>query len=246
MFAGRRVLAVVPARGGSKSVPRKNLALVGGETLIARVANVVHELEWIDQAVVSTDDDEIADEGADRGLEVVRRPEALATDDALSVDVWQHAWLDVESDSEREFEIGVLLQPTSPLRGAADVTECVWKLVDDSRDVVVSVSPMPSHYTPEKTMILTDRRELVPYLKDGFTSIRQHVPDYFFLNGYCYAATRHRIVREGKIHGSNVGACVIDRPVVNIDEPFDLELAEWLLSRENDALETSRDADDHS
>jgi len=232
VFAGRKILAVVPARGGSKGIPRKNLTKVGDSSLLERVAAIVRAITWIDEAVLSTDDEEIARVGADSGLKVVRRPDELATDLASSTDVWRHAWLEAEGDAGGLFDLGVLLQPTSPLRTTADVMACVQLLIDEDRDVVISISPTPSHFTPEKTVTINDRNGLIPYLDEGFTSLRQEIRPYYFVNGYCYAAVRHRIVDEMAIHGTNVGAVIVDRPVVNIDDAFDLEVAEWLLRRE--------------
>lgn len=233
MYQGSRTLAVVPARGGSKGIPRKNLAVVGDRTLIAHVADLVASLDWLDEAILSTDDSDIAIEGSRVGLNVVDRPADLASDNASNVGVWKHAWLESERRWQTRYDFGVLLQPTSPLREASDVTDCVRVLVEEHRDAVITVSPTPGHYTPEKTMVVRDG-DLAPYLGEEFESIRQRIPDYYFLNGYCYAARRSRIIEDECVHGENTGFVVIERPVVNIDEPFDLDLANWLV-RGNDS-----------
>ena len=93
-YAGLSVLAVVPARGGSKSIPRKNLQKVGGVSLVGRAAHVARSLDWIDAAVISTDDDEITAEAVLRGLDApFVRPADLSGDKATSVNMWRHAWL---------------------------------------------------------------------------------------------------------------------------------------------------------
>ena len=116
-WQGRKVLAVVPARGGSKGIPRKNLCKVGGMSLIAHAARTARALDWIDRAVLSTDDEEMADEGRRHGLEVpFLRPAELASDTASGVDVWRHAWLESERHYGCRFDLSVLLQPTTPLR----------------------------------------------------------------------------------------------------------------------------------
>jgi len=231
VFSGASVLAVIPARGGSKGIPRKNLSVVDGQSLIAHVAKLVSGLSWLDRVVLSTEDEQIAAVGRDHELEVVRRPVELATDEALSTDVWRHAWLEAETDVEARYDIGVLLQPTSPLRTGKDITRCLTSLINEEWDAVITVSPTPSHFSPEKTMTLNEAGELSSYLRRGITPIRQQIPQYFSLNGHCYAARRRRIVDEQRIHGPNTGAVIIDRPVVNIDEPLDLEAAEWLIRR---------------
>ena len=97
-WRNRSVLAVVPARGGSKGIPRKNLAQIGGKSLVAHAAGLVAELDWLDGAVLSTDDHEIAEEGVRHGLSVpFLRPPDLATDTARGVDTWRHAWLASEA-----------------------------------------------------------------------------------------------------------------------------------------------------
>ena len=234
MLSGLAALAVIPARGGSKGIPRKNLALVAGRSLIAHAAELVASLDWLDRVVLSTDDDEIAEEGLRSGLEVIERPSLLASDNAENVHVWNHAWLEAEQLAGLRFEISLLLQPTSPLRKDDDVRRCVNELIEQGRDAVVTVSPTPAHFAPEKTMSIGESGELSTYLGDGFKSIRQDIPSYYFLNGYCYAARRGRVVDEVQILGPNTGAVIIDRPVVNIDEPFDLEVAEWLIQLEQD------------
>lgn len=231
MYQGLRTLAVIPARGGSKGIPRKNLSIVGGRTLVAHAAEVVARLDWLDLAVLSTDDSEIATEGSRVGLELVDRPAGLATDMASNVSVWKHAWLESERRFETRYDLAVLLQPTSPLRATSDVTACVRVLVAEDRDAVITVSPTPGHYTPEKMMVIEDG-DLRPLSGDRFESTRQLIPDYYFLNGYCYAARRRRIVHDERVHGENTGLVIIDRPIVNIDDPFDLALANWLKERD--------------
>lgn len=237
MFSGSRVLAVIPARGGSKGIPGKNLAILGGRSLVGHAAELAHSLDWLDQVVLSTDDPEIAAEAGRWDLQVVDRPMRLATDEASNVLVWQHAWLESEGRTDSRYDLGVLLQPTSPLRTADDVTECVRLLLMEGRDAAITVSPTPGHFTPEKTMKINEDGEMTPYVRDGFVHTRQKIPRYYFLNGYCYAAQRHRVVGEGRVHGPNTGAVIIDRPVVNIDEPFDLKMAHWLWGLESSTEE---------
>src|SRR6201989_3026757 len=110
---GLRVLAVVPARTGSKGIPGKNLCRVGGKSLVALAAEVSLSVGTIDRAVLSTDDEAIAEEGRRAGLAVpFLRPQELATDRARSVDVWRHAWLATEAVDGCQYDLSVLLEPT--------------------------------------------------------------------------------------------------------------------------------------
>ena len=117
MIDGRRLLAVVPARGGSKGVPLKNLRQVGGVSLVARAGHLVRELLEIDRAVVSTDHDGIAQAATEAGLDApFRRPEELSGDLVSDLDVLTHALLACESADDVRYDVVLMLQPTSPLR----------------------------------------------------------------------------------------------------------------------------------
>lgn len=233
----KKILAVIPARGGSKGIPRKNLARLGGRTLIAHAAGVAAELDWLDFAVLSTDDDEIAEEGRRRGLQVpFLRPAELAADRSTAVDMWRHAWLASEAHCDNRFEISVLLEPTSPMRRADDVTRTVRALLESNCSSAVTVSRTPAHFTPERTLCVNDRGQLRPYLQEGlkYTS-RQMIPDYFYRNGLTYAVTREGLVDRGCIIQEDTLAVPVERPVVNIDEPLDLAWAEFLLRQPQEA-----------
>ena len=230
---GLTVLAVVPARGGSKSIPRKNLAHVGGISLVGRAGKLASGLDWVDRAVISTDDKDIAAEAVKHGLDVpFMRPEELARDKSTSNEMWRHAWLASEDHYGMRFEISILLEPTSPLRRIEDVTLTVQTLIDSGHKAAATLSPTQAHFTPHKTLKLDDRGNLKPYLPDGRAALRQGISDFFHCNGICYALRRATLVDEGHIMEDDCIAVVIDRPLVNIDDPFELELAEWLLARE--------------
>ena len=229
---GLAVLAVVPARGGSKGIPRKNLRTVGGVSLVGRAARVVAALPWIDAAILSTDDEEIAGEGRRHGLDVpFLRPEALSGDNSTSVEMWRHAWTAAENHYGRRFDISILLEPTSPLRRPEDVERTVRALIEGAHPAAATVSPTPAHFAPHKTLTISDSGIIGFYLEGGARhSLRQTVPQYYHRNGLCYAVSRRHLLEEGLIIDHGAAAVVVDRPVVNVDEWHDLELAEWLVS----------------
>lgn len=232
---GLSVLAVVPARGGSKSIPRKNLMPVAGLSLVGRAAAVAATLPWLDARIVSTDDAEIAEEALRHGLEApFLRPAEISGDTATSVDMWRHAWTAAEVHYGRRFDLSVLLEPTSPLRRPEDVTRTVETLLQQDAKAAATVSRTPAHFTPHKTLTLDAAGRIGFYLAEGARhSLRQGIPAYYHRNGLCYALRRQTLVEEGRIIEDDCAAVVIERPVVNIDEPFELELAEWLLQRES-------------
>lgn len=232
-FHEQNILAVVPARGGSKGIPRKNLREVGGVSLVGRAGQLANSLDWIDARVLSTDDEDIAREGRAHGLDVpFMRPAEISGDLATSVDMWRHAWLAAEAHYGMRFDISILLEPTSPLRTADDITATVTALIDGDCKAAATVSPAPAHFTPQKCLTVSDGKIGFYHAAGASHSIRQTIPNYYFRNGICYALRRHTLVEEGKVLGDDCVAVIIERPIVNIDEPFDLELAEFLLQRE--------------
>lgn len=233
-YKGQTVLAVVPARGGSKGIPRKNLCEVGGITLVGRVGELAKSLDWLDARVLSTDDEEIAAEGRAHGLDTpFMRPPELAGDMAKSIDMWQHAWCAAEEHYGMRFDLSIQLEPTSPLRRSEDVVATVAKLIEDNCGSAATISPAPGHFTPHKCLTVTNG-QIGFYHPDGPKhTIRQTIPTYYFRNGICYAATRKSVLEDGAVIGNDCAAVIIDRPIVNIDDPFDLELAEFILQREN-------------
>ncbi len=232
-WSGLSVLAVVPARGGSKGIPGKNLKEVGGISLVGRAAQLVAGAAWIDAGLISTDEPKIQEEAVAHGLDApFLRPEHLASDTANSIDMWQHAWLAAEEVYDRRFDLSILLEPTSPLRTLDDVERTVGALVEAGVESAATVSPTPAHYTPHKTLTKDAAGRLGFYLQGGAGhTLRQSIPDYFHRNGVCYAVTRSHLVDQGRILDTGTLAVVIDRHIVNIDEPWELDFATWLLQR---------------
>jgi CMP-N-acetylneuraminic acid synthetase len=231
-FKNKNILAVIPARGGSKGVLRKNLRQIHGKSLITHAADCVNQLSWIDAVVLSSDDEEICAHAQNANIDApFIRPNELSTDDANSIDVWKHAWLFCEDHYDKKFDISVLLEPTSPMRTAQDITNAVNLLIDKKAFSVACVSKTPGHYTPHKTLKISDAGFIDPYLEGGIKySIRQHIPDYYHRNGICYATTRESLVENHNLMEQQCIPLVIERPVVNIDEEIDLKLAEVLLN----------------
>jgi CMP-N-acetylneuraminic acid synthetase len=232
-YKGFKILAVIPARGGSKGIPRKNLRKIAGTSLVGHAAKIARSLKWIDRVILSTDDAEIAAEGRKYGAEVpFMRPAELAGDMAGSVDMWRHAWLESEAHFREQFDISILLEPTSPLRRPEDITRTLEALIESGSDAVATFSRAPAHFTPHKCLTVDEKGIIGFYHKHGrHFSIRQKIPDYYFRNGICYAIKRHTLIDKGMIIEENCKAVIIDRPVVNIDDDHDLEIAEFLFGK---------------
>jgi len=215
--AAPEVLALIPARGGSKGVPRKNLAPVAGKPLLAWTLDAARAAETVTRVVVSTDDDEIAAAADD--AEVLRRPPELAADGTPMLPVIRHA-LDAYP-----CDVLVLLQPTSPLRRAEHVDACVRLLSDSGADAVVSVVEVPHRYEPASLMQVRGDR----LLARSEPATRQEKPTLYARNGPAVLALRAATLGD-ELYGDDVRAYVMDeRDSLDVDTPFDLELAELLL-----------------
>lgn len=229
-WQGERVLVIVPARGGSKGIARKNLARVGGLSLVGHAARTALALPWADRAVVSTDDEEIAAEARAHGLDApFMRPAELATDAAAAIDVWRHAWLAAETHYATGFAYAVYLQPTTPLREVAEVTATLRAVAEGGHKAAATVSRVPGHFSPLKIMTMGADGRLAFFLPEGAGVVaRQQAPVTWYRDGLAYAARRATIVDERTIVESDCVGVVIDRPLANIDDPFDLIVAETL------------------
>ena len=218
-------VALIPARGGSKGIPRKNLAPLAGKPLLRWAIDAARAADSVTRAVVSTDDDEIADEAAD--VEVLRRPAELAGDDTPMLDVIRHALEHVEP-----CDVLVLLQPTSPLRRPEQIDEAVRLLLETGADTVVSVVEVPHRYEPSSLMELRDGR----LVARSEPATRQAKERLYARNGPAILALRPGGLGDG-LYSGNVAAYVMEeRDSLDIDTPHDLELAERLLSSRRDAF----------
>ena len=235
MIEGRRVLAVVPARGGSKGIPLKNLQPVLGVPMVARVGEVVGAVESVDRAVVSTDHEEIARVAEAAGLAApFRRPESLSGDRIGDLEVLTDALEQMERIDDATYDVVVMLQPTSPLRTAEDVRRTIAMLVEGGWDAVWTVSETDSKAHPLKQLTVdADSGRLDYYDPAGKTIIaRQQLAPAYHRNGIAYAITRACLLEQRTIMGARAGGLVIDRPTISIDTEWDIELCELMMRRQ--------------
>ena len=232
MIKDKKILVVVPARGGSKGVKLKNIKTLRGVPLVTLVGRVVQQLPWVDRAVVSTDHDEIAAAAAAGGLEVpFRRPESLAGDRIADWDVLDHALTACEELDRCQYDIVVMLQPTSPFRRPEHVTAAVEHLLAGNFDAVWTVSETDSKAHPLKQLVIREGR-LDYYDAAGAQIIaRQQLEPVYHRNGVAYAISRDCLKNKMSIKGERTSAVVIDDLLVNIDTPEDFAYAEFLLQQ---------------
>jgi len=230
MTAAGSVLALVPARGGSKGVPRKNVLPLSGRSLLKYVHDATQAATRVDRVILSTDDDEIAAEGLRVGLEVpFRRPPDLALDDTPMLSVIRHAvdWVAAHGAAP---EFVVLLQPTSPLRRGTHIDDAVSLLITERADSVVTVVEVPKHLSPDYVMKI-EGGVLRPFLPEGAAiTRRQDVRPAYFRDGTVYAFRSDTIDRFGNIYGERCVPLLIDaKDSLSIDSPEDWAEAERRL-----------------
>ena len=224
------VLGIVPARGGSKGVPDKNLRPLAGRTLLDYAGAAARESGAVDRIVLSTDSEAIAAAGRAAGLEVpFLRPESLAQDDTPMLPVIVHA-LDALKQSGWVPDYVALLQPTSPLRQARHVQEALRRLRESGADSVVTVVELPRHLSPDYVMKIEDGL-LRPFLPDGArVTRRQDARPAYAREGTVYAFRRDTIDRFGTIYGERCVPLLIDaEDSLSIDSPEDWATAERIL-----------------
>lgn len=225
------VLGIVPARGGSKGVPGKNLKLLAGRPLLDYTARAARESAVFDRIVLSTDSPDIAALGRRVGLEVpFMRPSALAADDTPMAPVVQHA-VRALADDGWEADIVVLLQPTSPLRRPEHIRRAVGLLQETASDSVVTVVELPRHLSPDYVMRIEDGR-LRPFLPDGGKiGRRQDARPAYVRDGTVYVCRRAALDRSGSIYGEDCRPLVLDADEsLSIDSPADWDAAERRLA----------------
>jgi CMP-N,N'-diacetyllegionaminic acid synthase len=228
-----RVLGLIPARGGSQGVPRKNIKLLNGRPLLWYTAQAALAAQRLTRVILSTDDEEIAEVGRQCGLEVpFLRPAELARHDTPTLPVAQHALRTLAAQGDH-FDALCLLQPTNPLRRAADIDACIAMLETSDADAVATVLPMPAEFNPHWVYFQDEAGRL--RLSTGeATPIprRQELPPAFHREGSVYVVRRDVLMEGNSFYGQRFYGYVLDPALsVNIDTPADWQLAEALLKK---------------
>lgn len=224
-----RPLVIIPARGGSKGIPHKNIKPLGGKPLICYAIDTARKFTTDENICVSTDDDDIIKVVEDYGLKVpFKRPDYLATDNAGTNGVLLHA-LDFYEQKGNKYDVVVLLQATSPFRRAEDVIEAV-KLYDDSVDMVTSV--MPAKCNPYYDCFEDDSEGFLKISKgDGTIERRQDAPHVWQLNGAVYVINPRQLKAKGLAGMTNIRKYVMDElHSLDLDNILDWKIAELMLN----------------
>lgn len=224
MYEGKSFLAIIPARGGSKRLPRKNVLDLCGKPLIAHTIETGLKSKYIDKVIVSSDDNEILEISKKFGAETIKRPDELASDTATTFDAIKHT-----IDNIEKYDYIVLLQPTSPLRNEKHVNETIEFLENKNADAVVSVCEM--EHSPLWSNTLPKDGKMNNFLRDEVLNKRsQDLEKYYRINGAIYICKTDRFLEEKSFFlKKNIFAYKMDRDSsVDIDEEIDFKVAEVL------------------
>ncbi len=232
------ILGVIPARGGSKGIPYKNIALLGGQPLLAYTCTAALASRCLTRVILNTDDASVAEVGQRYGVEVpFLRPIELAGDDIPMLDVLQHGLNLLQEKENYRPEVVVLLQPTSPLRRAEHIDEAVDILLKTGADSVVSVVEVPHQFSPASLMQLEGDR-LMPYVQGPPLLRRQDKPRFYARNGPAVLAVQRKVLlKQNSLYGNDCRPLFMNaEESVDIDRPFDLDFVEFLLKRREPQL----------
>lgn len=240
MINGNNVIAIIPARGGSKGIPYKNIKNLLGKPLIAWTIEVAKEVEEIDHIIVSTDDEKIAKVAKQYGVEVIRRPDELAQDYSLAVDVVKHIISHLQLHDEPKTII-VYLEPTSPLREKEDIVQCLQLLADENNDYTTVATFKEADLNPYRAWKIENNNPQT-FLRDANPWLpRQSLPKAYQLNGSVYTFFSRSITEQSQhFFTGKTGAVIAPKErSVDIDDEMDFLFAEMILSRrdndENDS-----------
>jgi len=227
MIRTRSVLAIIPARGGSKGVPRKNIRELAGKPLLAWTIEEAKKSKYIDRIIVSTEDEEIAEVARQWGGEVpFMRPSSLSRDDTPGIDPVLHAISVLPG-----FEYVVLLQPTSPMRTSKDIDACLEHCLDESANACVSLTLTDK--SPYWMYQVTDEGELKPVvIPDKPVLRRQDAPDVYVLNGAVYVAKTSWLQEtQSFLHKETIGYVMPKERSIDVDTEMDFCILETIIRK---------------
>jgi CMP-N-acetylneuraminic acid synthetase len=229
-----RILCIIPARGGSKGVPRKNIKLLGEKPLLEYTSEVALKSKYLTKVILSSEDDEIIKVAKSIGLDCpFKRPSELAEDNTPTLSVIQHA-LEFFKNKGEKFDAVCLLQVTNPFRTLKFLDEALQKFINSNTDSLVSVKEVPHEYNPHWTYKLNEQGNL--YIATGENEIisrRQDLPKTYHRDGSIYITKTSIITSQKSLYGNSTGYIEnVNKIYVNIDTPDDWSKAELLLKIE--------------
>ena len=225
MYTNKKFLAIIPARGGSKRLPRKNVLDLCGKPLISYTIEAALKSKYINKVIVSSDDEEILNISSNFGADIIKRPYELANDTATTFDAIKHT-----IDNFENYDYIVLLQPTSPLRNVKHIDEAIELLEEKQADGIVSVCEMD--HSPLWSNTLPKDGNMNNFLRDEVLNKRsQDLEKYYRVNGAVYICKTDKLLENKSFFlKDNIFAYIMDRKSsIDIDEEIDFLFAERVL-----------------
>jgi N-acylneuraminate cytidylyltransferase/CMP-N,N'-diacetyllegionaminic acid synthase len=234
MIERKKVLAVIPARGGSKGIPKKNIVPFCGKPLIEWTIIEALKSKYIDKLIVSTDSTEIAEVARNLGAEIpFMRPNELSTDESDSVSSITHTIHQISEMDENKYDFVILLEPTSPLREVADIDGALEELVlNPLAESIVGIARAESQ-NPAFLLRKNETGYLEPYESNSKSFVRrQEIAEYYYLEGTVYISLVGSLLERNTFyHDKTIGYLVPKWKATEIDDYDDLAIAEALFMR---------------
>lgn len=220
------ILGIIPARGGSKGVPRKNIKLLAGKPLISYSIKAALQSQYINRLIVSTEDSEIKKISENYGSEVIERPKEFALDDSPTTDAVFHSLKILEKENYKP-DLIVLLQATSPHRNEEDIDNAIKLFLESNCEAVVSVCNLD-----HRRIFLIKNNCLDPIMKESLHKRRQDAPDLYTSNGALYIIEPKILQKYGSFHPPETVPYIMptDRSI-DIDTEFNFQLSEFILAK---------------
>ncbi|SFV54627.1 N-Acetylneuraminate cytidylyltransferase [hydrothermal vent metagenome] len=225
MLDGKTFLAVIPARGSSKRLPKKNILNLAGKPLISWSIDAAKESKYLDEIVITSDDDAILSIAKEHNLKTIKRPDELSNDTASSIDVIKHALAQFPN-----YDYVVLLQPTSPLRKAKHIDEAIELLREQKADAIISVCEV--EHSPLWSNTLGKNNSMIDFLDQKLLNLRsQELETYYRLNGAIYIADTKLLLAQNTFFlKKNIFAYIMQqKESIDIDTQLDFDFATFLL-----------------
>jgi N-acylneuraminate cytidylyltransferase/CMP-N,N'-diacetyllegionaminic acid synthase len=226
MYNGKTFLAIIPARGGSKRLPNKNILPLAGKPMLLWTVESAIQSKYLDEIILSTDSDDIIKVVKNYKIKTIKRPIELASDTAKTVDVVKH----VIENIDKKYDFIVLLQPTSPLRTSSHIDEAIEQLIKLNADAIISVTEVD--HSPLWCNILPKSLSMENFISEDVKHKRsQDLPKFYRLNGAIYICKTKKLIEENTFFlKKNVYAYIMDKKSsIDIDEELDFKLAEIIL-----------------
>lgn len=224
------IIGIIPARGGSKGIPRKNIKLLGGKPLIYYTIEAIKDSELLTDSYLSSEDEEIILLAKKYGMKTIKRPEELSKDTTPTVPVLQHAVNFLESKIG-QIDIIVLLQPTTPFRLGKDIDRAIRILQETEADSVITLKKVENEHPARMYRLEGDK--MISLWGDEYKyKRRQELPPIYLRSGDIYVMKRQTIMEQNSLEGKDSrGLVLLPERLINIDSPIDFEYAEFMLNK---------------